>query len=36
MSEEMVLEVMAVLGMANKTNRLASGCQVEIGPKFKE
>ncbi len=28
-------ELMAVVGMANETNRLASGYQVEIDPRFK-
>jgi AhpD family alkylhydroperoxidase len=35
MSEEMYAELMAVVGMANATNRLASGYQVEIDPQFK-
>jgi AhpD family alkylhydroperoxidase len=35
MSEEMFAELMAVVGMANETNRLASGYQVEIDEKFK-
>ena len=35
MSDEMFAEVMAVVGMANETNRLASGYQVEIDEKFK-
>jgi len=26
---------MAVVGMANETNRLASGYQIEIDPQFK-
>ena len=30
MSDEMFRELMAVVGMANETNRLASGYQVEI------
>jgi len=34
MSEEMFAELMAVVGMANETNRLASGYQVEIDPQF--
>jgi hypothetical protein len=28
-------EVMAVVGMANETNRLASGYQVEIDERFR-
>ncbi len=35
MSEEMFAELMAVVGMANETNRLATGYQVEIDPQFK-
>ena len=34
MTEAMFGEVMAVVGMANETNRLASGYQVEIDEKF--
>src|SRR6476659_3625822 len=35
MTSEMFAEVMAVVGMANETNRLASGYQVEIDDRFK-
>ena len=35
MTNEMFAEVMAVVGMANETNRLASGYQVEIDDAFK-
>ena len=35
MTEEMFAELMAVVGMANETNRLASGYQVEIDERFK-
>jgi AhpD family alkylhydroperoxidase len=35
MSEEMFAELMAVVGMANETNRLAAGYQVEIDEQFK-
>jgi AhpD family alkylhydroperoxidase len=35
MSDEMFAELMAVVGMANETNRLASGYQVDIDAKFK-
>jgi AhpD family alkylhydroperoxidase len=35
MTGEMFAEVMAVTGMANETNRLASGYQVEIDERFK-
>jgi AhpD family alkylhydroperoxidase len=34
MTDSMFAEVMAVVGMANETNRLASGYQVEIDQKF--
>lgn len=35
MSQAMFAELMAVVGMANETNRLASGYQVEIDEAFK-
>src|SRR5436190_8737201 len=35
MSDEMFAELMAVVGMANETNRLASGYQDEIDDRFK-
>ena len=35
MSDEMFAEVMAVVGMANESNRLASGYQVPIDDRFK-
>jgi len=35
MSEAMFAELMAVVGMANETNRLAAGYQVEIDGQFK-
>ena len=34
MSEEMFWELMAVVGMANETNRLANGFRVPIDPAF--
>jgi AhpD family alkylhydroperoxidase len=34
MTDAMLAEVMAVVGMANESNRLASGYQVEIDEKF--
>ena|SRR5579885_3576760 len=34
MTDAMFAEVMAVVGMANETNRLASGYQVEIDERF--
>ena len=35
MTESMFAELMAVVGMANETNRLASGYQVEVDERFK-
>jgi AhpD family alkylhydroperoxidase len=35
MSDAMFAELMAVVGMANETNRLASGYAVEIDERFK-
>jgi AhpD family alkylhydroperoxidase len=35
MSESQFAELMAVVGMANETNRLASGYQVEIDERFR-
>jgi len=35
MSDKMLSELMAVVGMANETNRLASGYQVEIDDRFR-
>jgi len=35
MTDQMFRELMAVVGMANETNRLAAGYQVEIDPQFK-
>ena len=34
MSDEMFMEMMAVIGMANETNRLASGHQVEVDGRY--
>jgi AhpD family alkylhydroperoxidase len=36
MSEAMLGELMAVVGMANETNRLVSGYQVEIDERFRK
>jgi AhpD family alkylhydroperoxidase len=36
MSDEMLGELMAVVGMANETNRLANGYQVEIDDVFRQ
>ena len=35
MTDEMFHELMAVVGMANETNRLAAGYQVEIDERYK-
>ena len=35
MTDRMFTEMMAVVGMANETNRLSSGYQVEIDERFK-
>ena len=35
MTDSMFAELMAVVGMANETNRLASGYQVEIDDRFR-
>ena len=35
MTEEMLSELMAVIGMANQTNALANGLQVEVDPTFR-
>jgi AhpD family alkylhydroperoxidase len=35
MTDHMFRELMAVVGMANETNRLASGYQIEIDEQFK-
>jgi len=35
MTDSMFAELMAVVGVANETNRLASGYQVEIDEQFK-
>jgi AhpD family alkylhydroperoxidase len=36
MTDEMFKELMSVVGMANETNRLSAGYQVEIDEQFKE
>lgn len=36
MTDAMLAEVMAVVGMANETNRLVQGLQVELDPAFAE
>lgn len=34
MSEEMLAELMAIVGMANQTNALANGFQIEVDEVF--
>ncbi len=34
MSDDMFKELMAVVGMANETNKIVTGYQVEIDEKF--
>ena len=36
MTDAMFHELMAVVGMANETNRLVSGYQVEVDERFKD
>lgn len=36
MTDEMLAELMAVVGLANQTNRLASGYQIEIDEQFRQ
>ena len=36
MSEEMLSELMAVVGMANQTNALANGFQIEVDDVFRQ
>jgi AhpD family alkylhydroperoxidase len=35
MSDAMLMELMAVVGLANETNRLANGLRIEVDPQFK-
>lgn len=35
MTDKMFAELITVVGMANETNRIVSGYQVEIDPQFK-
>ena len=35
MSDAMLMEVMAVVGLANETNRLANGLRVPVDPQFR-
>jgi AhpD family alkylhydroperoxidase len=34
MSDAMLMELMAVVGLANQTNRLANGLRVDVDPQF--
>jgi len=36
MSDAMLMELMAVVGLANQTNRLANGLRVEVDPQFRK
>jgi hypothetical protein len=35
MSDAMLMELMAVVGLANETNRLANGLRVEVDAQFR-
>ena len=35
MTDAMLMELLAVVGLANETNRLANGLRVEVDPQFK-
>lgn len=35
MTDAMLMELMAVVGLANQTNRLANGLRVEVDPEFR-
>ncbi len=35
MSEAMLMELLAVVGLANETNRLANGLRIEVDPQFR-
>jgi AhpD family alkylhydroperoxidase len=35
MSDAMLMELLAVVGLANETNRLSDGLRVEVDPQFK-
>jgi alkylhydroperoxidase family enzyme len=35
MTEAMFMELMAVVGLANETNRLANGLRPEVDPQFR-
>jgi AhpD family alkylhydroperoxidase len=35
MTDDMLMELMAVVGLANETNRLSNGLRVDVDPQFK-
>jgi AhpD family alkylhydroperoxidase len=35
MTDAMLMELMAVVGLANETNRLANGLRIEVDPQFR-
>jgi AhpD family alkylhydroperoxidase len=35
MTDAMLMELMAVVGLANETNRLANGLRIDVDPQFK-
>jgi AhpD family alkylhydroperoxidase len=35
MTDAMLMELLAVIGLANETNRLSDGLRVEVDPQFK-
>lgn len=35
MTDAMLMELLAVVGLANQTNRLANGLRIEVDPQFK-
>ena len=35
MSDAMLMELMAVVGLANQTNRVANGLRIPVDPQFK-
>ena len=34
MTDAMFMELMAVVGLANQTNRLANGLRIDVDPQF--
>ena len=36
MTDAMLLELLAVVGLANETNRLANGLRIEVDPQFRK